>query len=137
MNSAKYICAVVGGVVSGIVLVLSCGDDRTSSVDAATSCDCPASEPPIATRIMEIVNNTRSLPPANMAPANGRAGDGVECPMGSVLLTGGCSAGVGQVPDIVIEQSFPNGRGWACLWRNNSNNTVPVRVIARCLVPAS
>jgi hypothetical protein len=136
MNSMKYACAMVAGLISGIVLVLSCGDDRTALVDAATSCDCPASEPPVATRIVE-VNNTRSLSPANMAPTNGRAGEGVECPMGSVLLTGGCSAVVGQAPDIVIEQSFPNERGWQCRWRNNSNDTVPVRVVARCLVPAS
>ncbi len=50
--------------------------------------------------------------------------------------------GLGQVPNVVLEQSAPTsrengnpGRSWDCRWRNNTNQPVEVRGIVRCLVP--
>ncbi|MEZ4360426.1 MAG: hypothetical protein R3B48_09610 [Kofleriaceae bacterium] len=128
------------GVVVGIFLVLSCGDDSPGSADAAV-CDCPLAEPPLPARIVE-VQATETLPPRTLN--GGRDGQSAVCPGDSMVLTGGCTASEGQVPDIVIEQNSPvpkssvtTGNGWLCSWRNNSNEEVVVRVIARCLMPAS
>jgi hypothetical protein len=136
MKSAKSLLNIMLGAVGGMIIVISCSDHSPTPADAA-SCDCPTSEAPIPGRIVEIVNPS-TLPPANVAPANGRAGGGAICPAGSILISGGCSANAGQVPDIVLEQSFPNGdtNTWICDWRNNTNVEVPVRGVARCLVPA-
>jgi hypothetical protein len=134
MKNLKVLVGVVAGVLAGVAFAMSCGDG-TSPADAAV-CDCPVAEAPIASRIVE-VENTVTLSPANMAPANGRGGQGVVCPDGATLMTGGCAANAGQVPDISLEQSFPGMRSWQCSWRNNTNTSVVVRVIARCLVPAS
>lgn len=130
---------IVIGFVAGIACVLSCGDDHPSSADAA-ACDCPASEPPLNGRITEVIR-VHNLPPST--ELDGRSGEGLSCPPGGVLITGGCTAGEGQAPNIVLEQSNPitrengrSGNGWECNWRNNTNQPVQVRVIARCLVPA-
>ncbi|MEZ4360429.1 MAG: hypothetical protein R3B48_09625 [Kofleriaceae bacterium] len=140
MRTTKMIMLILTGLVAGILLVLSCGDNSPRDADAAV-CDCPAAEAPIPARIIE-VQAIETLPPRTID--NGRNGQGVGCPNGSVLLTGGCTASEGQVPDIVIEQNSPtpqspvnNGNAWSCSWRNNSNEEVVVRVIARCLMPAS
>ena len=140
MRSTKRVMYLLIGVVVGIFLVLSCGDDSPGSADAAV-CDCPTAEPPLVARIVE-VQATETLPPRTLN--GGREGQGVNCPENAVLLTGGCTASEGQVPDIVIEQNSPTpqspvtaGNGWSCRWRNNSNEEVVVRVIARCLMPAS
>jgi hypothetical protein len=124
---------ILVGIALGITLVLSCGDDSPTPADAAV-CDCAPAEAPIASRIVQVVN-TETLSPRS-DPFMGRGGESVLCPPGALLLNGGCTATVGQVPDIVIEQSKPNGQSWSCAWRNNSNEPVEVRVIANCLMPA-
>jgi hypothetical protein len=136
MKSIQVILLILGGAFAGVVSMLSCGDNGPMKADAATTCDCPIAEAPIPTRVMEVIDTRVTLSPANMPPRNGRDGGDAECPAGAIVVTGGCAANTGQVPDIVLEQSFPNGRGWVCQWRNNTNNPVPVRIIVRCLVPA-
>jgi hypothetical protein len=136
MKSFHIVLLILGGALAGVVSMLSCGDNGPMNADAATTCDCPTSEAPIASRVIEVIDTQTTLSPANMAPYNGRGSGGATCPVGAIVVSGGCAAGEGQVPDMVLEQSFPNGRGWACQWRNNSNNPVPVRAIVRCLVPA-
>jgi hypothetical protein len=136
MKTTNVLLTMLCGALVGVVSVLSCGDNGPMKADASVACDCPLAEPPIATRVMEVVDTQTTLPPANMAPYFGRRSGSVLCPMGAIVLSGGCAAGEGQAPDIVLEQSFPGGRGWACEWRNNTNNSVPVRAIVRCLVPA-
>lgn len=126
------IAIFLAGSLSSLILVLSCGDQHPPSADAA-ACDCSPAEAPLAGRAME-VERQFMLPPST--ERNGRAATAVQCPSGGVLLSGGCAASVGAVPDIVIEASFPAQDSWACSWKNNSNEAVPVRAIARCLMPA-
>lgn len=136
----KYIAYIVVGFAAGIAVTMSCSDDSPPHADAAT-CDCPLSEPPISGRVTEVIVSV-TLPPST--EGNGRSGQVAVCPMGSILVTGGCSAGEGQVPDIVIEQSSPvtrtptsKGDAWSCSWRNNTGLPVAARVIARCLMASS
>jgi hypothetical protein len=123
-----------GGAFFGFALLLSCDDDSPSDADAA-SCNCPPAEAPLLGRTQEFEVST-TLPPANMAPTFGKEGGFTRCPEGSVLLSGGCAAAVGAVPDILLESSAPGSNGWGCDWKNLSNAPVPVRSIARCLMPA-
>jgi hypothetical protein len=134
MNNSSKISYLVAGVLIGVIMMLSCGDDSPTSADAAT-CDCPSAEPPLTGRVVEVMN-TITLPPVTDPLDNGRGSEGVNCPTDAIVITGGCTAEVGQVPDIVLQQSFPEGRGWNCSWKNLSNQPVVVRVIARCLQPA-
>ncbi len=123
------------GLLFGLALLLSCDDGSPSDADAA-ACNCPPAESPLIGRTQEFEVST-TLPPANMAPTFGKKSGSIDCPGESVLLSGGCTAAVGTVPDILIESSYPLGNGgWSCSWKNLSNDPVPVRSIARCLMPA-
>lgn len=125
---------MVSGALLSLALILSCDDGSPSDADAA-SCNCPAAEAPLIGRAKEFEVAT-TLPPANMEPAYGKKGGSALCPEGSLLLSGGCDAAMGTVPDIVLEGSYSVGSGWSCSWKNLSNEPVPVRSIARCLMPA-
>jgi hypothetical protein len=123
----------VAGAGFCLALILSCGDQSPSDADAA--CNCAPAEAPLAGRAME-VEDTSTLPPANMSPFFGKGGANVTCPAGSILLSGGCAASLGAVPDIVVEASFPALTSWSCSFKNLTNESVPVRAIAKCLMPA-
>jgi hypothetical protein len=136
----KDLLKLLTGIALGISLVLSCSDDSPTPADAAV-CDCAPAEPPITSRIVPLEREV-VLPAAN-GVENGRNGNSLLCPDRAILLNGGCLASVGQVPDVVIEQSGPitaqTGTvlgSWQCRWRNNTNSPVTVRVIANCLMPA-
>jgi hypothetical protein len=132
--SVKIVSTFCCGAALSLVLVLSCSDNSPTGADAA-SCECPLSEAPLMGRAVEI-ESAEVLPAANIPPLNGKVGETADCPRGSFLLSGGCAASVGATPDIVLEASYPAGTGWRCDWKNNSNEPVPVRAIARCLTPA-
>jgi hypothetical protein len=135
MKSINSFVTLITGIAIGVILVLSCSDNSPHKADAAdaATCSCPSAEAPIADRIVEIANNY--IVPANsMQQANS-----VSCPFGpvpAIVLTGGCAASVGNVPNIILEQSAPGGIGWECSWRNPSNADIPVRAVVRCLMPA-
>lgn len=123
-----------GGACFGFALLLSCDDGSPSDADAA-SCNCPLAEAPLLGRIQEF-ERSWTLPPANMGPTFGKETGGSECPAGGILLSGGCAAALGAVPSIAIIASYPGGsNGWGCSWQNLTNDPVPVRGIARCLMP--
>jgi hypothetical protein len=130
----KNLAVFCSGAMFSLLLILSCSDDSPDRADAA-SCECPSAEAPLAGRMIEVQRDV-ILPAANIPPKNGQGGESVSCPRGSLLLSGGCAASVGAVPDIVIEASWPASDSWACEWKNNTNEPVPVRAIARCLTPA-
>lgn len=132
MHHRDLLMFVAGGFFC-FALFLSC-DGSPSDSDAA-SCECPASEPPLLGRVQEFEVST-TLPPANMAPTFGKESGNARCSEGALLLSGGCAPAVGTVPDIVLEGSFSGSGGWACYWKNLSNEPVPVRTIVRCLMPA-
>jgi hypothetical protein len=132
MRSANSVLMLIVGAVGGVAFVLSCGDGlpRVDAGDAG-SCNCPAAEPPIASRIVERVA-VLDVPANSMQQSNA-----VGCPPDAVVLTGGCDGGEGQVPNIILEQSAPGTGGWHCSWRNPSNASISVRAIVHCLMPAS
>ncbi len=125
LNSFASFAAGVGFCLA---LVLSCGDQSP-----ADACDCLPAEAPFAGRTME-VERAETLPPAS--ERDGQGGAGITCPPGGVLLSGGCAASLGAVPNILIEASYPVLDSWTCRFKNLSNEPVPVRAIARCLMPA-
>jgi hypothetical protein len=135
MHLARTTLLLVSGAVAGIALVLSCGDGSPRSVDAADggTCTCPAAEPPLAGRIVQVEEMTT-------IPANDEAGGGAACPSGAIMLSGGCANLLGQTSQILVEESLPGPegssiQGWNCRWRNPSNTPIQVRGIARCLKP--
>lgn len=130
-NSLFMLCV---GAVIGVVLVLSCGDNSPSTVHAADAgaCNCPAAEPPLTGRIVEM-----DMP--FTVPANSTQSMGVSCPFTSdtwIVLNGGCSANIGSTPNIILEQSYPGSNGWICSWSNPSNVDIPVHAIVHCLKAA-
>src|ERR1041384_5577693 len=81
------------GAAFGVGFVLSCSDNSPRRTDAAT-CDCPASEPPLAGRF--VTASSQSTVPPNMEfPA------GLGCPAGSQLITGSCTTAMFNDPKVV------------------------------------
>jgi hypothetical protein len=132
MKLATSIFMLGFGIIIGITLVLSCGDDNPRRVDAADApmCDCPAAEPPIASRVKAII--TSDVIPHNTA----HIAQSSACPLvpAGIVLNGGCTADLPPLGNIVLEQSNPGPNGWECSWSNPSNVDVPVHVIVRCLM---
>ena len=117
--------------LAGMALALSCSDTSPLGADAGT-CDCPASEPPIAGRIMTVTGT-------QIIPAGDRGGQGVACPQGTQRLVGSCMTDdIATIRNVTLEQSgFRVGdrHGWACYFKNNELNPVTIRVSIDCLVP--
>lgn len=131
MHSSSKLVTLTAGIFAGIVLVLACGDDSPSNVDAA-SCDCPPAEPPLMGRVMT-VSQTQEI------AGNARGGQGAACPDGAELLTGSCTtATVNPLRDVTLEQSgfYGDENGWSCWFKNNETTPVTIKVSVRCLVPA-
>jgi hypothetical protein len=134
-------------LMSGGVLVLSCGDnlgvttvadasidapiDAPDPVDAAPSCDCPPAEPPLAGRFV-VVTNTRVI------PANGSSGNSLACPTGTQLITGSCTTDSPTVSfNMTLRESgfVHDATYWDCEFRNHEPFPVTMRVNALCLKP--
>lgn len=133
MRVTPSIGSLAMGMLIGISLVLSCGDDSPGNADAA-ACDCPAAEPPLAGRIM-VVDQTQTI------PGNSRGGQGTGCPEGALRLSGSCTTpDINPLRDITLEQSgfyLGEDRGWHCEFKNNEATPVTIKVSVVCLVPAS
>jgi hypothetical protein len=133
MHVTPSIGSLTMGMLIGICLVLSCGDDSPGNVDAA-ACDCPAAEPPLAGRIM-VVDQTQII------PGNSRGGQGAGCPQGSLRLSGSCTTpDINPLRDITLEQSgfySDTPRSWTCLFKNNEATPVTIKASVVCLIPAS
>jgi hypothetical protein len=134
MRIVRSIIMLGSGAFIGIAFVLSCGDGSPKAADAAdgVACNCPAAEPPIPARVMEI--RTDDVVQKNsMHVRIGASCPGV--PQQAMTLTGGCTADFPAQGSLNLEESAPGGIGWGCTWSNASNVDVPVHVIVRCLVP--
>jgi hypothetical protein len=129
MRITSVIVLFFAGMLAGIVLVLSCGDNSPGKADADT-CDCPAAEPPIAARIVRI-NQTA------VVNSGSNAFHGAACPQGSLLISGSCTNETSSGPDLTLQQSgvYDNGQGWNCWFKNNSVSPVTIKVTAICLTP--
>lgn len=138
MRFIRTTCLLLTGVALGIAVVVACGNDDPAITDAsaddagAAQCDCPAAEPPLEGRIIQI-EDLRQL--ANDGFQNASA----QCESGTVLLGGGC-----QVNDtdqdrlhLYVAGSNGDGRSYACRWDNPDGATIDeVRAWATCYVPA-
>jgi len=139
MNILKPLCLIGCGVVAGIALVLSCGGDngpRLADAADAPMCNCPAAEPPISSRIMEVKSDTATIPKGLSHESRGIACPST--PKQTVLIGGGCTIDYPSqlLGNVVLEESAPSENGWHCTWSNPTNLDVPVHVVVRCLVPA-
>jgi hypothetical protein len=135
MKLSKSIVALVVGFICGIVVVISCGDQTPTTADASVQqCDCPASEPPLAGRIVRVTNNEQILPMSS-------DGVGVFCPIGTILLSGGCLARSTD-PKYTLNSSNPgpdddpNPVAWNCRFYNGTSAAVTSTAYATCLKPA-
>jgi hypothetical protein len=135
MNILKHTIALATGVAFGVAAVLSCSDNSPRHSDAAT-CDCPASEPPLAGRII----SRDSI--ATMGPVNGvDNGEGITsvgCPQGAQLLSGGCSTTSQSASDVLLRESgyVNDAVGWRCTFHNNTTSPIEFKASVICLTPA-
>ncbi|TMQ04841.1 MAG: hypothetical protein E6J90_23315 [Deltaproteobacteria bacterium] len=136
MKLVNYAILIGTGVIIGIVLVLSCGDNSPRKADAAVdaACNCPPAEVPLSGRIVE--TSEQFVIPANSAHQKNGSRVCASGPVDGIVLNGGCTANIPLNGNIILEQSAPEGLGWMCSWSNPSNVDVPVHVIMRCLMPA-
>ncbi len=133
MMHSKTILTLAAGFAAGLVTVMACGDDAPTTADAqdAASCNCPAAEPPLPSRVM-IVTQQMTL------AGNSPGGVVVSCPPDSLLLTGSCT-GVGgavlaDLRSAGIIAASPNA--WGCEWLNDTAIAQEMVALAKCLVPA-
>ena len=127
------------GAAFGVGFVLSCSDTSPRRIDA-TTCDCAASEPPLAGRFV-----TTSYPTTIAAGSVGVTS--ISCPTESqaIAITGSCiGANPNQIsPNLVLIQSgfsedppaLPTG--WGCAFKNNGATSITVKTTVLCLKPAS
>ncbi len=132
MTRLTWIVPSLAGLVAGAALVVACSDDSPSDADAA-ACDCPASEAPIAGRVMSVTAPTS-------IGANSSGGLAAQCPTGAILLGGGCRLDLGlDDPDVHVSVAAPSTalpEAFACQWVSTSSQTRTAVAVARCLVPA-
>lgn len=130
MKQLSLPVALVVGAAFGVAAVVACSDDSPGDADAA-ACDCPASEPPLANRVVR-VRATIAV------PAMGSAGQGVSCATGATLLSGGCRTMDHNI-NVFLTEAGPTeggGQGYSCDWKSMS--PLPETGIAEaiCLMPA-
>lgn len=132
MNIIKSIVQISIGAALGVGMVLSCSNDSPRHSDAAT-CDCPASEAPIAGRVVVLEGTPRTLQAGDQGAAN------VACMPGMQFLSGTCGLGDPNVlEDITIQQfGFDKVQSvWFCVFKNNKLSPVVVKASALCLKPS-
>jgi hypothetical protein len=141
MRLTRSIVLVLSGMVAGLALAMSCGDDSHGKVDAATDapkadapavCDCPPAERPLAGRFV-IVSQTQII------AGNATGGQATVCPTGAQVISGSCTTELGNpLRDVTLQQSgfyTDPGGGWHCEFRNNEAIPVTIKVSAICLKP--
>jgi hypothetical protein len=138
MSFVKHALVLATGAAFGVAAVLSCSDDSPRHSDAAT-CDCPASEPPLAGRLL-FQDSIRTMGPAG-GPENGEGFAAIACPPGSVFLTGSCTNTTNNFVDVTLRESGfvlnQQNPGWQCNFHNNSSSPVQIKATVVCLMPAS
>jgi hypothetical protein len=123
------------GAAFGVALVLSCSDDAPHKVDAATTCDCPASEPPLAGRIVTASSTVTIAAGAIDSAA-------AVCPPGSQILSGSCTGTnpSGTSPGLVLMESgfyIAQPTAWQCWFKNTGATSIDVKASAICLNPST
>ncbi len=132
MRITSSVVQLLVGMLTGVVLVLSCGDDSPGNADAA-ACDCPAAEAPIAGRLVR-VSDTQVINPGSTSA------EGAGCPEGGLLISGMCTNDpITSGADLTLQQSgaSDNLQSWTCWFKNNSLSPVTVKATAICLMPGT
>lgn len=143
MHVVRSALLLLRGEATGIVFMISCGDnwhlgadaaiDAPKTIDAAPVCDCPAVESPLAGRFV-VASNVRTL------PANGRLSEDIRCPAGMPLISGSCVVDNATMRfNVTLEQSGAEDvppTTWGCAFHNYEPFPVSFRVSATCLKPA-
>jgi hypothetical protein len=133
MNIVKSIVQLTIGAAFGVGMVLSCGDSSLHHSDA-TTCDCPASEAPIAGRLVVIESPPQSIAPGEVLPV------GTGCTPGMQFLSGTCTAADPTRPQDVTVVQFGFDKtsfGWDCVFKNNGLISVMVKTTLLCLRPTA
>jgi hypothetical protein len=133
MNVSKTLFVLFLGFAAGVFFVFSCaGDNRTPLADAATQCDCPASEPPLRSRIVR-----RSA--TQVIPAMGSSAAVAACDLDAIVLSGGCFANSTD-SKYVLRSSNPGPDNapfaWSCDFYNGTASPVTSTAYVTCLKPA-
>jgi hypothetical protein len=133
MKITKSIAPLLIGTIFGAGLVLSCSEDSPRQSDAST-CDCPASEAPIAGRTVVIDGEPHTIAAGDLLAV------GAACTPGMQFLSGSCTAAdPTTLEDIALIQSgfSKTTLGWACAFKNNKLTAVQVKASVLCLKPAT
>jgi len=131
MSCLRWISGATFGAVVTATLILACSDDAPGPADASV-CDCPAAEPPLDGRVIEV-----SVPASFAAPGGGA---GVNCPMGSLFMGGSClidALGPGPGTVSLQEAGQQSPGNYSCSWNSTIAAVSTTRAVARCLVPPS
>src|SRR5689334_15467521 len=149
MHIARSFLLLMTGAASGIVLVLSCGDnlsvkasadaaiDAPKTPDAAPTCDCPAAEPPLDNRWV-----TRGG--IHLLDPDAEGNTTVFCAENERLISGGCAV-LAPLPyqDVILRESGFVDSGiidlrpaWRCSYRNTGTIQINYSITALCLKPA-
>jgi hypothetical protein len=144
-NLVEKIKLVALGAALAVGAILACDKNVMVASDAAldapvpdakVACDCPPAEPPLAGRY-EVVSNTDTVQPGAIG------GQGVGCPTGTLLISGGCRNTISSIQKMVLLENGPVAapgagappRSWSCSFQNNDVVAVTYRVSAICLRP--
>ncbi|HVV84159.1 MAG TPA: hypothetical protein VHE35_13885 [Kofleriaceae bacterium] len=131
MQRLSLIACLLVGALGGALIVVACSDDSPGDADAST-CDCPASEPPLAGRIVHLHS------PAGEIPANGMGNAAQGCPTNAVLLGGGCHLTNHNINVFLNESGIAavGDPAYDCQWKSMSNLPETGVADAICLMPA-
>lgn len=105
--------ALLPGLVA-LATLATCGDDTavTDDADAAATCTCPPSEPPLTGRIVRVRAD-------NPLSAGGAGGADAYCPAGAVALGGACEIAIPDTDVVLMSSRFTSGStspGYLCSW---------------------
>lgn len=127
----KTLATLLVGAVGATAMIVACSDDSPRDADAAT-CDCPAAEPPLAGRVMQVRGTDADL------QANGTGVGVATCPANSILISGWCELTNSSAQAALVNSGpFPSQpQTWTCEWRNYNAGIGTVHAVAFCLMPA-
>lgn len=132
-TSLREISFLLAGIAAATAFHLSCGDGGDLMADAPTACDCPAAEPPLASRLTRVVMREEGAPQSSV-------GLSAACDFGQIVVSGGCQSRSSD-PRVVLQSSFgappePAPSAWACEFYNGTASPVNFEAYVLCLKPA-
>jgi hypothetical protein len=127
MGFAKPTLLVIAGAVGALATIVACGDD--DSVVDARAADANCSCPSIQERIRQYSMTTAMTSDAESGVID------AACPMGGIVLGGGCWTTADTSQQIIARDSRPTALGYSCQFLNLNNGQGEIGATAICLVP--